>query len=123
MYLIVLLILSGLAVSLGLISAIANDRWILVPAGAVFLMCSMMILPSGIETKVGMEAETNETEISSPKTRLNNVSYREYDIYRNIDDKYDFDLSRFIATLYAGLGLFFIFRGVAGRGGPDAMPW
>lgn len=123
MYFNVLMLLTALAVSLGVISAIANDRWILVPAGAVFLICSMMIVPSGIETKIGMEAETNETEISSPKTRLNNVSYREYDIYRNIDDKYDLDLSRFIATLYAGLGLFFILRGVAGRGGPEAMPW
>lgn len=117
------MLLTALAVSLGVISAIANDRWILVPAGAVFLMCSMMILPVGVETKIGMEAETNETELSPPKTRLNNVSYREYDIYGNIDDRYDIDMSRYISVIYAGLGLFFMLRGVAGRGGPDAMPW
>jgi len=123
MYFNLLVLLTALAASLGLISALANDRWILIPAGGVFLMCSMMILPAGVEMKMGMEAEENETEISTPKTRLNNVSYREYDIYRNIDNKYNLDMSRYLAVIYAGLGLFFILRGVAGREGPSAMPW
>lgn len=123
MYFNLLVLLTALAASLGLVSAVANDRWILVPAGAVFLMCSMMILPAGIEMKVGMESNENESELTTPRTRLNNVTYREYDIYRDIDEKYDVDMSRYLSVIYAGLGLFFMLRGVAGRGGPDAMPW
>lgn len=123
MYFNLLMLFTALAVSLGIVSALANDRWILVPAGVIFLMCSMMIVPTGIQTKVGLEAEENESELSTPKTRLNNVSYREFDLYRDMNDRYDLDMSRYISVIYAGLGLFFIMRGVAGRGGPEAMPW
>ncbi len=118
-----LVLLTAFGVSLGLISAIANDRWILIAGGGVFILCSMMILPSGVEMDVGMEANENESEISTPQTRLNNVTYREREIYENIDIRYDQDMSRYISVLYAGIGLFFILRGVAGRGGPSAMPW
>lgn len=111
-----LIILTFVAVSLGVIAAIADDRWILVPAGGVFLICSMMLLPAGLEVKTGMESFSNESELTTPKTRLNNISYREYDIYTNIDERYDMDMSRYIAAIYAGLGLFFIMRGVIGRG-------
>jgi len=123
MYFNLLVLLTALAASLGLVSAVANDRWILIPAGAVFLMCSMMLLPAGLEVKTGIEANQNESEISTSKTRLNNVTYREYDIYTNIDQRYDIDMSRYLSVIYAGLGLFFILRGVAGRGGPSAVPW
>lgn len=111
-----LLILTLVAVSLGVISAIADDRWILVPAGGVFLMCSMMILPAGLQVKTGMESYSDSSAITTPKTDLENISYREYDIYTNIDNRYDINMSRYIAAIYAGLGLFFIMRGTIGRG-------
>lgn len=111
------------ALSLTAISAIADDKRILIASGVIFIVISMMIVPTGIQTKKGKEINTNITETTSAQTKLSDVDTREAYYYQNINENYDLNMSTYISVIFAGVGLFFVLTGVAGRGGVEAVPF
>jgi len=116
-------LLMAFGLSLAGISAIADDRRILIPAGVIFIVISMMIVPTGIQIEKGVEINTNISESKTAQTTLTDLDSKEAYWYKNIDDQYNLDMSTYIAVLFAGVGLFFTLTGVAGRGGVEAVPF
>jgi len=113
-------ILLALGVSIALISAVADDRWLLTAAGVSFLLIGVLVASTGLQLEDGVNIEKKQW-VNADNETITNIN--ETRVYRNLNEGYDFVLSEFVGVLFIGAGLYGVLRGVAGRGGPEAVPF
>lgn len=113
-------ILLFLGVSIALISAVADDRWLLTSAGVAFLLIGILVASTGVQLEDGVSIDKKKW-VNSDNETITEIN--ETKVYRDLNEGYDFLFSEFLGVLFIGVGLYGVLRGVAGRGGPEAVPF
>lgn len=111
---ITIFILVAVALGLAHVSAVADDRWLLVAAGGFLLITGSMIAMTGIQLQDGYDIDQTTFENSNNETITNTTKTA---VYRDLNQDYDSPIEEFIMALFFGSGLFAIMRGSIGRGG------